>query len=222
MGKIDTYLAFVKEQVGVQQKLAKKYEESPYRKGQHQSSAKSFSELAEFLSEIKDNGTSDTSYLHRSSSPRKRMLLTFEEIDGAPDELLKELNLTDADKQDLLAEHIIAKSGGIQSLDKIMLYLWKKTGEVPKRSTLTSRLYRMVAKGMIFNVPGRKGLYSTYEVTEDEAKRLLGADFEQDDGSASSPNDPEAKPEPVTPSVQIKPSLVGKRFLGGTTIPRRL
>lgn len=30
MGKIEHYLAFVKEQVGVQQSLAKKYEDSPF------------------------------------------------------------------------------------------------------------------------------------------------------------------------------------------------
>ncbi len=32
MGKMEDYLAFVKEQVGVQQKLAQKYEICPYRK----------------------------------------------------------------------------------------------------------------------------------------------------------------------------------------------
>lgn len=230
MAKIDNYLSFVKEQVGVQQRLAKKYEDSPFRKGQHLNSAKSFSELADFLAEIQTNGTQDVSYLNRSSSPQKRLLLTFEEIEGVPEELLKELNLTETDRQDLLTEYLIARAGGILSLDKIMLQLWKKTGEVPKRTTLTSRLYRMAAKGMIYNVPSKKGIYSTYEVTEDEAKKLFG-DSDGEDGAPTAPSEAAAPvptpttpstPAPKTPPVQPKPSFNKFKFGNSTSIPRRV
>lgn len=227
MGKIDNYLAFVKEQVGVQEKLAKKYEDSPFRKGQHLSSAKSMSELAEFLGEIQAKGTRDISYLNRGDSPQKKLLLTYEEIEGLPEELLKELNLTETDRHDLVVEHLIAQAGGILSLDKIMVQLWKKTGEVPKRNTITSRLYRMVAKGMIYNVPGKKGVYSTYEVSEQEAKRLFGSDGETDEPSAPAVGVESAtapQPSPPTPSPPAKHMFdkTRSKYASTTSLPRRV
>lgn len=223
MGKLDHYLAFVKEQVGVQQGLAKKYEDSPFRKGQHLKSAKNLIELADFLAEIQANGTQDTSYLNRGNSPQKRLLLTYEEIEGAPEELLKELNLSETDKQDLLIEYLIAKAGGVLSLDKIMLQLWKKSGEVPKRNTLTSRLYRMAAKGMIYNVPGKKGVYSTYEVTEEEAKKLFGNDGEVDEPASVQPEATSAStaPAPKQGMFVRKTAAVTSKYLNSTTITPR-
>jgi len=186
MTKIDNYLAFVKEQVAVQQRLARRYDETPVKRNRHLGTSRSFAELAEFLEEINSKGTQDTSYLHRSDSPKKRLQLTYEDIEGVSDEYLKEeLKLSEADRQDILTEHLIARAGGILPLDKIMLQLLKRTGEGPKRNTLISRLYRMVEKGMIFNVPGKKGVYSTYEVTEDEAKKLFGADSDTDETSSA-------------------------------------
>jgi hypothetical protein len=170
MGKIDSYVAFVKEQVGVQDRLSRKYDD-PFRKSVHQKAAKNFSELGEFLIEIKAKGTRDTSFLNRGDSPQKKLLLTFEDIDGAPEELLRELNVTETDRQDLLIEYLIAQTGGVLSLDRIMVELFKRNKpEIPKRNTITSRLYRMASKGMIYNVPGKKGVYSTYEMTEEDAK----------------------------------------------------
>jgi hypothetical protein len=60
------------------------------------------------------------------------------------------------------------------SLDKLIIGLYKKTAEIHKRSTLTSRLYRMIQKGLIYSVPYRKGIYSTQELSEDDVKGLFG------------------------------------------------
>jgi hypothetical protein len=205
MGKIENYVAFVKEQVALQQKLAKKYEESPFRRGQHLNSAKNFADLADFLFEIQNKGTRDTSYLNRGDSPQKRISLTYEDIDGVPEDLLRELNLTDTDKQDLLIEYLIAQAGGILSLDKIMVELYKRSREVPKRNTITSRLYRMAGRGIIYNVPGKKGVYSTYEMTEQDAKKMFGnIDGEADEAPpSSSPSVAENHP-PVTGQLKRK------------------
>jgi hypothetical protein len=185
MAKIDKYIAIVKKHIGIQQELAKKYEDSPYRKGQHLESAKNFADLEQFLNEIQKKGTDDTSYLNRGDSARKRLHLTYEDIADLSEEHLKELSLTEADRQDLVVEHIIAQNGGVYSLDKIMVDLFRKTKEFPKRNTITSRLYRMVGKGMIFNVPGKKGVYSTFEMTPDEAKKMFGVDSETEEAASS-------------------------------------
>lgn len=228
MAKIDKYVSFVKEHVGIQQRLAKKYDDSPYRKGQHLESAKNFADLAQFLTEIQKRGTGDTSYLNRGDSPLKRLHLTYEDIADLSEDQLKELNINDADKQDLVVEHIIAENGGVYSLDKIMVDLFRQTKEFPKRNTITSRLYRMVGKGIIYNVPGKKGVYSTFEMTPDEAKKMFGVDGDSDDaptGALSEPA-PAAAAEPAAGSPPVpKPrpaSPFAKKFTGSTSIPRRI
>jgi hypothetical protein len=186
MGKIDNYLAFVKEQVAVQQKLANKCDDT-YRYSLHIKVADKLSELARFLGDIQKKGTVRTGYLNRGDAPQKRLFLTFEEIESAPDELLKELNVGETDKQELLIEYLIADAGGVQSLDRIMVELYNRTQEIPKRATITQRLYRMAGRGMIYNVPGKKGVYSTYELSEQEAKKMFGQFDEASDETAPAP-----------------------------------
>jgi hypothetical protein len=77
---------------------------------------------------------------------------------------------------------VIDEAGGVASLDQILVGHFRKTGEVMKRTTLTSRLYRMANKGLIFPLPNKKGVYSTSKFSDHEVAQLLGADstgFEQ-------------------------------------------
>jgi hypothetical protein len=173
MGRMESHAIFVKEQLASQEFLAKKYDASPYRAGRHLATAKKFRELLTELESI-DKREIDAEPIARGSATAKRISLTLEDIEGLPEELIKELNITEADRQELIIENIIARQGGILSLDKIMVGLYQRTGEINKRNTLISRLYRMAQRGMIFNVPGKKGVYSTYEVSEADAKRLFG------------------------------------------------
>jgi len=181
MGEIDIYISFVKNQGSAQEKLARKYDKDDYRKALHLKTANNFAGLARFLEEIQKRGIRDVAYSHRADTPQKRILLTHEEIQNAPPELLKELNISHANRQELLIGYLMAEMGGVLSLDKIIVELYARTREVPKRGTLTTRLFRMANKGMIYNVPGKKGVYSTYELTEAEAKKMFG---QFDGGSA--------------------------------------
>ena len=197
MLKLENYLAFVKDQVAVQERLANKYDED-YRRDLHTKASQKFADLAKFLEAIQKKGSASTGYLNRGDAPQKQLFLTFEEIQNAPDELLKELNISETDKQDMLIEYIIAETGGILSLDRIIVELYKRTKEVPKRNTLTSRLFRMAGRGMIYNVPGKKGVYSTYELSEHEAKKMFGQLDEV-------PEEP-ISPQPATATTTRPPS----------------
>jgi hypothetical protein len=201
MGKIEDYVDFVKEQVQVQDKLATRYDDEPYRRNMHVKAKTKFAELADYLEHIKSRGLDfDDNSLNRSVSAQKKIQLTLEDIQGLPDELIKELNVSDTDKQEMVIEHIIAQSGGYLSLDKIMVELYRRTREISKRNTLTSRLYRMAQRGTIYNVPGKKGVYSTYEISEQDAKRMFG----QIDGDA------DEIPPPAAPTPPSGPSPLGK------------
>ncbi len=119
------------------------------------------------------------------------MSLTLEDVEGLPSELMQELSISDSDKLDFAIESIMNEAGGVLSLDKILIGLWKKTGEIHKRGNLTSRLYRMRQKGTIHAVPNKSGYYSTRPLSEQDVRRLFGqdeVDVPDDDGTA--PNSP--------------------------------
>jgi hypothetical protein len=178
MNKVETFIHFVKEQIAFQEKMANKYDDNAYRHNLHIKTAGKLNELLAYMEEIEERGHARFDSNNRGDSAKKRIKLTLEDIQNIPEELIKELNVTETDKQDLVIEHVIASSGGVLSLDKILVELYRKTREIHKRSTLISRLYRMVQRGVIYNVPGKKGVYSTYELSEQDAKRMFGIDAE--------------------------------------------
>ena len=100
--------------------------------------------------------------------------LSLADIEGAPQELLEELSVSESDRQEMFIADIIDGFGGVASLDKIIVFLHKRTGTVVKRNTMVSKLYRMAEKRMIFNVPGKRGIYSSFEMNEEDAERLFG------------------------------------------------
>lgn len=101
-----------------------------------------------------------------------QLTLSYDEIKGLPQELLEELSI-DSNSPDYTIIDLIEESGEILSLDKILVGLYKKTGEIHKRSQLNNRLYRMVQRGELFSVAGKKGVYSTRELTDDEVENIL-------------------------------------------------
>lgn len=118
-----------------------------------------------------------TAELEQAGKPGVRkatpLALSFDELEGLPQELLQELSFSDGDRTDYTIIRMIEDLGGVASLDRIIVGLYKQTGEITKRTALTSRLYRMAQKGSVFPVPNKKGVYATQELNEDELERLF-------------------------------------------------
>lgn len=89
------------------------------------------------------------------------------DLAGLPKELMDELNLSDSDQQEITLLEIMEELGGVATLDRLLVAWYRKQGEVLKRRALTSRLHRMVSKGRLFSVRGRKGVYSTTRQSKD-------------------------------------------------------
>jgi hypothetical protein len=173
--RMDTDIAFVKEQILAQDKMVVKYGEQPNRAALHSRTKARFEELLAKLIEIQDKKEPATSPAPLSvvtALPGIHLLLS--DIEGAPQELLDELSLSDSDRQEMVIADIIQGVGGIASLDKIIVLLHKRTGAITKRNTLVSKLFRMAEKRMIFNVPGKRGIYAAYEIKEDDVEKLFG------------------------------------------------
>lgn len=110
---------------------------------------------------------SDLEKLPLSSSPPSTydsINLTPEDLEGLPPEVIRQLGLNESDYYEMELVRLINKAGGIISLDKLIILLYKEKGEIVERTPINAKLYRMTKKGMVFSVPGRKGVYSTHSM----------------------------------------------------------
>jgi len=178
MESLSKFIAFVNEQSDFHEKMAEKFTKSDARRAEkHTSTATTFKELALELAAFPEKLAAAQQSKTKSDAtkkPIKSLYLGLDEVEGLPDELIKELGLSDGDRTDYSILRIVDDCGGIASLDRIMFCLYQNTKEIIKRPLLTSRLYRMSQRGQIFSVPDRKGVYSTRELTPQEADELLG------------------------------------------------
>ena len=108
-------------------------------------------------------------------SRKSNISLTPEDIEGLPEELIQELSISEADKVEFALAGLIEEAGGVLSMDRILIGIYKKTGEIFKRTAMTSKLYRMSQKGLVFGVPNKKGWYSTRELAEEDVERIFGS-----------------------------------------------
>ena len=172
---LEKFIPFVKEQSAYHARMADVFgpnsrQPNLRRSQKHAESSAKFAELALEMESAAKNPAPAPS----ATTKPQQLSLSFNEIQGLPDELLQELSISDGDRTDYAILQIIEECGGIASLDRILVGLYKATGEVMKRTTLTSRAYRMAQKGNLFSVPTKKGVYSTHELTEDQVSQILG------------------------------------------------
>ena len=176
MDIIEKHLSFVKEQQSIQEKLARKYEDQPWRSELHAKSAAHFGSLADDLVLAQQQMTGAPTSLREFQPPipSSNIFVTAKDIEGLPAELLRELSLSETDKLEFTIASVIEENGGILSLDKLLIGLYRRTGDIVRRNTLTSRLYRMAQRNQIFPVPGKKGIYATRPISEEAMRGIPG------------------------------------------------
>lgn len=99
------------------------------------------------------------------------LYLKPEDLEDLPLELISQLNITESDKKDMYLIKLIEKCGGIIGLDKLLIAIYKDSGEIYERTKLMARLYRMSLKGLIHTHPSKKGQYSIskWEINENDS-----------------------------------------------------
>lgn len=165
MNSIDEALFFVKEQAEYQFERSVHYEQQGdlTRSDAYRNRYRQFLALSQFL---KDNLKPDT--VTRTNSVH----LTPEDLADLPPELLEQLNISESDRQEFLIMEVLDELGGFASIDKIMIHMYKKSGEILDRQKLNARLYRMSTKNLIHSFPNRKGVYSLKPITEEEGQNM--------------------------------------------------
>ncbi|MXW19632.1 MAG: hypothetical protein F4Y00_07750 [Bacteroidetes bacterium SB0662_bin_6] len=95
------------------------------------------------------------------------------ELKDLPEELIKELSITESDRLEYDIVNLIEQLGGVASIDRILIGFYNLSGKITKRQEINSRLYRMSKKMLIYSVPGRKGVYSLKPLSREEGKVLV-------------------------------------------------
>lgn len=174
MSILQKHFAVVKEQAEFHERKAGKDSTiNAFRANLHKTTADKLKALYADLVEI------DTALDAPKPEPAPRkargpiqLSLSFDELSGLPEELIKELR--GADKTEFAIINATEEAGGVITLDRLLIALYKNTGEIHKRESLTAILYRMGQKNLIFNVPGKKGIYSTEQLSAEEFAKLFG------------------------------------------------
>lgn len=178
MDILNEVLEFVNKQVDFHKSKADEFAPSNSRRAQHHTkTAESMADVANLLTkqatDIKVLGEELMKRPPAQDRSKRPLQLRIEDLEDLPDELVQELSITDGDRLDFTIYTIIEELGGIASLDQLLIALYRKTGEVHKRSNINSRLYRLTTRGGdLFNVPGKKGVYATHELSEEETNDL--------------------------------------------------
>lgn len=175
MSILAKHIEFVNGQIEFHEKMVQKQAANSFRSTLHQSTAEKFKALASDLeSADKFLDTPPPEVKPTRNNKPLQLSLSIEDIEGLPDELIKELSLSDADKMEFEIVNATEEAGGIISLDKLLIALYKKTGEIHKRNSLYSKLSRMVTKDLIYYVPGKKGVYSTEQLSSENVSKMFG------------------------------------------------
>jgi hypothetical protein len=162
METIERYRDFVKGQCEFHRRMANKHASDPRRGRLHMETTDTFKELYEFLDGL----------IQEKARKPQRLSLSWDELSDLPDELVAELSISDADRAEFNILSVIEDAGGIAALDRILVGYFRHTGEVVRRQQMINRIYRMIQKGLLYSVPGRKGVYSLSEISQEEAAFL--------------------------------------------------
>jgi hypothetical protein len=161
---IFNFLEFVNEQAAFHEKKAVENQGNSKRAWRHKETAKTFRGLANEIDSLRH------AIILRKPKGINPLALTTADVDGLPVELQKQLvNRPENDKVETDVVSIINDAGGTLLLDHIIIQLFRRTAVIHDRATLVSKIYRMNKKGLVFSAPGKKGVYTTIQPSEEEA-----------------------------------------------------
>ncbi|MGO3892411.1 MAG: hypothetical protein ACTJHW_15680 [Paenalcaligenes sp.] len=157
---IEKYDLFIKDQISHQERSAAHYAEK-----QDSVRAASYADRAQKLEEMWHAVTEALQDV-QPFNKEAQFHLAADELEGLPEELIKELGISESDRKEFFLIELINKLGGITSINKLLVLIYKESGEIEKRVRLVARLYRMQNKGMIYTTPDRKGIYATQPIPD--------------------------------------------------------
>jgi hypothetical protein len=180
---VDRYVQFVNDQVEFQTTQSKRFASNAYRRDLHLATATNLRGLFEEAIKLEaenaalhdrirqlETASQQPTAAADSLPTTAQLSLKPEDLEGLPKEVIDELSVSGAEPIDFKILSVINDAGGISTLDRIIIGLYRNYQETIKRPNLTSRLNRMIPKGLLYSVPGRKGVYSTNPLSNEGAQ----------------------------------------------------
>jgi len=151
---IAQHLPLIKEQISFHKYQSGKLA-NPMKKQRQAELGEKFAALASEIEAISEQSLEPLSTL--SDSPT----VTAKDLVGLPKEVVDNLNLTESDLFEFEIVRIIDRLGGSSNINKLIIALYRETGENHPRGPLATKIYRMVQKGMLYSSMEGKGIYTT-------------------------------------------------------------
>lgn len=148
---IEKFIDFAKGQQAYHTRQVERFPDDPTRASQHRAFAEQFADLATFLEQQQAGPSSE-------ERPRERYS-KLGDLSDLPPELLKELNISDSDQLERQILELADELDGEISVDEILIGLYRRFKVVQQRKILVGKLSRMLKKGSLISVAGRKGVY---------------------------------------------------------------
>lgn len=151
MSILQENIDFVKDQI---RRTAAIYNKNPYHNSKLPEVIGKFQKLEAFL---------ESAELQDSPKPKMRqeqLIVPPKDMIELPEELIAQLTQSKSDRAELNIIKAMEDVGGIISIDVLLVKLYKQNGEINDRRQLSTKLFRMAKKGLIFSVPGKKSVYS--------------------------------------------------------------
>jgi hypothetical protein len=84
---------------------------------------------------------------------------SYGDLSDIPPELMKELAGIKIDDLEQQLATIIRSTDGEVQIDALLIELFRRFKVIQTRKFLQNKLWRMAQKGLVYSVPGRKGVY---------------------------------------------------------------
>lgn len=175
MSILAKHLELVKGQAEFHRNMVDKVGNNVWRAKLHAETAAKFAAMAADMEAANKQLDAGPAKPKAAASGPLQLSLNIEEVADLPVELLKELSISEGDKTEFAILNAVEEAGGVITLDRLLIALYKKTDEIHKRQTLTSKIYRMTSKGLLYNVPGKKGVYSNEQLSQEDVAKLFAA-----------------------------------------------
>ena len=95
-----------------------------------------------------------------------RSKLRLGDLSDLPQALKDQLSQGRSDElEQTIVEIVRDKFGGTAAIDEIMVEVYRETKQLIERQPLSTKLYRMTRKQLLYSVPKRKGIYSITHIT---------------------------------------------------------
>lgn len=150
MKSVDEVKQFCQEQADFHEKQSTRSNLKPERQNKHVRLANKFKDAVTALS-----GSQQPEH-----APAQGDLFRIDpyDVSDLPEELVNELTIPKSDNDEVRMVHLLRLAGRPLSINEIMVGLFRKFGDVSKRTTVNSRLYRMANKGDLVSMD--KGVYA--------------------------------------------------------------